>query len=92
MNNTYTTGEMIDLISKDSELIFEAVSGKYDGNTVAYHEGMGWLMWKVNNTYDYEPINLSDNFMNTKWKLLGMSYVLRIEFPLMNVGRSYCLC
>lgn len=88
--NTYTTGQMIDLISKDNELIFEAVSGKYDGNTVAFHEGMGWLMWNVCDTY--EPINLSDDFMKTKWKLLGMMYVLRVEFPLVKCGKSYCLC
>jgi hypothetical protein len=91
-SNTYTTGEMIDLISKDNELIFEAVSGMYDGNIVAFHEGMGWLMWKGNNTYDYEPINLSDDFMNTKWKLLSRMYVLRVECPLKDVARSYCLC
>jgi len=90
MNNTYSTGEMIDLISNESELIFEAVSGMYDGNTVAYHEGMGWLMWNINDTY--EPINLSDDFMGTKWKLLRMSYVLRTEIPLVKVGKGYCLC
>ncbi len=90
-SKTYTTGEMIDLISRDNELIFEAVSGKHDGNTVAFHEGMGWLMWKGNNTYDYEPINLSDDFIGTKWKLLGIMYVLRVEFPLVKCGKSYSI-
>ncbi len=88
--NYYTTGEMIDLISRDKELVFEVVSGKYDGGIVSYHEGMQWLMWQENNTY--EPINISIEFMDAKWKLLSTVYALQINIPLMNVSRSYCLC
>jgi len=88
-NKIYTTGEMIDLIMRDTNLVFESISGKYDGNTVAFHEGMGWLMWNVCDTY--EPINLSDEFMKTKWKLLGTIYTLKIEYPLKNVGKSYSI-
>jgi hypothetical protein len=88
-SNTYTTGEMIDLISKDNELIFEAVSGMYDGNIVAYNNDLGWLMWKVDNTY--EMIGVNGEFINTKWKLLEMIYVLNIECPLVKCGKSYSI-
>lgn len=87
--NTYTTGEMIDLVSKDKELLFEGVSGKYDGNIVEYHEAMQWLMWRVNNTY--EPIHINIEFMSTKWKLLCRVYALQINIPLMDCGRAYSL-
>jgi hypothetical protein len=41
---------MIDLITNDKTLTFEAVNGMYDGSMVSYHPDMEWLMWKDNNT------------------------------------------
>lgn len=80
---------MIDLIQKDKELIFEAVSGMYDGSIVQYHEDMQWLMWKDGNTY--LPISFNKEFMGTKWKLLSTVYMLQIDVPLMDYGKSYCV-
>jgi len=83
----YTTGEMIDLISKDSKLVFEAVTGLYNGNTVALHEDLEWLMWKDDNTYF--PISFNSAFMETKWKLLSTVHMLQVNVPLFDSGKTY---
>lgn len=88
-SNTYTTGQMIDLIQKDKELIFEAVSGMYDGSIIAFHDDMQWLMWLDDSINTYLPITLNAEFMKTKWKLLSNVYVLKIDCPLVKCGRSY---
>lgn len=87
--DTYTTGQMIDLVFRDKELIFEAISGQYDGQITFYHDDIEWLMWKNNRTY--EPIILNNEFMKTKWKLLGHMYAVLIDMPLVNIGKGYCI-
>jgi hypothetical protein len=89
-SNTYTTGEMIDLISKDKELSFEAVNGMYDGCIVEFHNAMQWLMWNYGNN-DYELIRIDNDFIDTKWKILSEVCVLQVNIPLMNVGKIYCV-
>lgn len=86
---TYSTSEMINLIQKDKDLIFEAVSGMYDGSIIAFHENQQMLMWKDYNTY--LQVTLNDEFLKTKWKLLSTVYVVKVDMPFMNVGRNYCL-
>jgi len=40
----YTTGEMIDLISKDKYIHFEAVTGIYDGEIISFNQDLNWLI------------------------------------------------
>jgi len=88
MDYIYTTGEMIDLISKDKELIFEAVSGMYDGGIIAFHEDQQMLMWKDYDTY--LQVTLNNEFLKTKWRLLSTVCIFRVDLPLINVGKIYC--
>jgi hypothetical protein len=89
-SKTYTTGEMIDLISRDKKLSFEAVSGMYDGSIVKFHDAMQWLMWKLDDN-DYDLIRIDNDFIHTKWKVLSKVYAFQVNIPLMNIGKIYCV-
>lgn len=94
MNNykVYTTGEIIDTITKDKDLLFEAISGIYVGRIVSFYEDMNWLMWNQNNSY--EPICINNDFINTMWKVLSPSYIVKIDnYPKCFISeyiKNYC--
>lgn len=86
----YTTGEMVDIITCDKYLIFEAVNGIYDGGIVSYNDHMEWLMWKDDNTYI--PISFNGEFMKTKWRILKMEYAYVINVPIIDSRNIYITC
>lgn len=82
----FTTGEIIDLISKDKELRFEAVTGMYKGEIVSFNEHMSWLMWNTNNKF--EPICMNDEFMSAKWRVLEPAYIVIKYYPIYEFNDS----
>lgn len=87
-SNTYfTTGEMLDFIKSENGLYFRAISGKYCGQIVSFHDAMQWLMWKDDNTYI--PISFNNEFMKTKWRLLEMQHAYVINAPIIDSRKVY---
>lgn len=65
MKNTYSTGQVVDILSVYKSLEFEVIGGLYDGGVVHYDIWEKRLLW-----HDNSEIIFNDELLKSHWKLI----------------------
>jgi hypothetical protein len=84
----YSTGEVIKLFETYKELIFVAFSGIFEGQTIKYNPNFRIIVWHKNDMD--EAIELSKDFLDTKWKLISTSTAKLVKYPFTKIFKE-CL-